>query len=43
MDDPLEADYSMRKDFTKRATDGAKKFAKEEFKKELGQEGDKRI
>jgi hypothetical protein len=37
MDDPLEADYSMRKDFTKRATDGAKKYAKDQFKKELGQ------
>ncbi|MCI0473599.1 MAG: hypothetical protein L0Y76_08460 [Ignavibacteria bacterium] len=37
MDDPLEADYSMRKDFTKRSTDGAKKFAKDQFKKELGQ------
>jgi hypothetical protein len=37
MDDPTEADYVMRKDFTKRATDGAKKYAKEQYKKELGQ------
>ncbi|MCU0372826.1 MAG: hypothetical protein MUE56_06240 [Ignavibacteria bacterium] len=37
MDDPTEADYSMRKDFTKRATDAAKKYAKDQFKKELGQ------
>lgn len=35
MDDPTEADYSMRKDFTKRATDAAKKYAKEQFKKDL--------
>ena len=38
MDDPMEADYSMRKDFTKRATEGAKKYAKEQFNKELGKE-----
>lgn len=38
MDDPLEADYSMRKDFTKRAKDGAKKYAKEQFNKELGKQ-----